>query len=28
MIGKMTLKVIEGHQKWRYSIGHLSLPIN
>jgi len=24
----MTLKVIQGHQKWRDSIGHLSLPIS
>jgi len=23
----MTLKVIEVHQEWRYSIGHISLPL-
>jgi len=23
-----TLKVTEGHRKWRYSIGHMSLPVS
>jgi len=22
----MTLKVTQGHRKWRYSLGHISLP--